>query len=50
MLDPVKAGDDMLKAVLAANSAAALASITGAADGTIQDAVNAAVNVFADGN
>jgi hypothetical protein len=50
LVDPVKAGDDMLKAVLAANASAALASITGATDLTIQTAVNAAINVFADGN
>lgn len=47
--DPVKAGDDMLKAVLAANASAPLASITGASDSTIQTAVNAAVNIFATG-
>jgi hypothetical protein len=47
--DHVQAGDDMLKAVLAANSAAALATITAASDATIQSAVNAAVNIFADG-
>lgn len=49
MTDPVKAGDDMLKAVLAANAGASLASITGATDATIQTAVDAAVNIFADG-
>lgn len=50
LVDPVKAGDDMLKAVLAANASAELSEITGASDATIQAAVNAAVNVFADGN
>jgi len=47
--NPVQAGDDMLKAVLAANSSASLAAITGASDSTIQTAVDAAVNIFADG-
>lgn len=47
--DPVGAGADMLRAVLAANNTAPLASITGASDATIQSAVNAAVNIFADG-
>lgn len=47
--NPVQAGDDLLKAVLAANNSAALASITSASDSTIQTAVNAAVDVFADG-
>lgn len=48
--DPVSAGDDMLKAVLAANNSATLGQITGASDATIQSAVSAAVNIFADGN
>lgn len=47
--DHVQAGDDMLKAVLAANAAVALASISGASDAAIQTAVNNAVNIFADG-
>jgi hypothetical protein len=36
--------------VLAQNKAAALSQITGADDATVQTAVNAAVNVFANGN
>lgn len=47
--DPVQAGDDMLKAVLATNSSASLTTITEASDSTIQNAVNAAINIFADG-
>lgn len=48
--NPVQAGDDLLKAVLAANNAAAIGAIQGASDSTIQTAVNAAVDIFADGN
>lgn len=48
-LDPVGAGRDVLKAVLAQNASATLAQITGASDSTIQTAVNNAVNTFADG-
>jgi hypothetical protein len=46
---PVQAGQQMLRAVLAANVSATLAQITGASDATIQTAVNNAVNIFADG-
>lgn len=49
MQDHVSAGADMLKAVLAANAAATEAQIIAASDSTIQDAVSAAVNIFADG-
>ena len=41
--------DEMLMALLAANSAAEVAAITGATDVVIQTKVNAAVDVFADG-
>jgi hypothetical protein len=47
--DPVGQGLLMLRAVLAANNAATLAQITGASDATIQSAVNAAIDVLADG-
>lgn len=47
--DHVDAGADMLKAVVAANASATLAQITGASDATIQAAVNAAIDIFADG-
>lgn len=39
----------MLWAVLGQNAAAPLSAITGAADATVQTAVNAAVDVFAQG-
>lgn len=39
----------MVWAVLAQNSGATLAQITGASDSTVQTAVNAAIDVFADG-
>ncbi len=48
--DPNGNRDDMLKAVLAANRTLTVAQITGASDADIQTAVNAAVDVFADGN
>jgi len=47
--DPVSAGTDLLRAVLAANNTAPLASIQAATDSQIQTAVNAAVDTFADG-
>ena len=47
--NPVQAGDDMLKAVLAANTDASVATIQGAADAIIKTAVAAAVDIFADG-
>lgn len=47
--DPVGQGTLMLRAVLALNSTATTAQITGAADATIQSAVNTAVNVVATG-
>ncbi len=50
LVDPVKAGDDMLKAVLAINASAELVAITGASDATIESAVVEAVNIFADGS
>ena len=45
--NPVAAGEKMLWAVIAQNSAVALSAITGASDATVQTAVNAAVNLFA---
>lgn len=48
--DPVTQGTRMLRLLLATNNAATLAQITGAADATIQTAVNAAVDVLADGS
>lgn len=48
--DPATAGTQMLRAVLAANAGATLAQINAAADATIQTAVNAAVDTFADGS
>jgi hypothetical protein len=50
LTDPDGNADDMLRALLAQNAAASLATITGASDATIQTAVNAAVNIFADGS
>lgn len=47
--DPVSQGTLMLRAVLGANSTATVAQINGAADATIQSAVNAAVDTVADG-
>lgn len=48
--NPIGTAKGMLWALLAANKAQAVGAITGAADATIQTAVDAAVNVFADGN
>jgi hypothetical protein len=47
---PHTEADRMLWAVLAANKDATIAQITGASDTTVQTAVNAAVDVMADGN
>ena len=47
--DPGEAGKRMMWPVLAQNKAATLAAITGATDATVQTAVDAAVNVFAQG-
>ena len=47
--DPASMGAKMMWPVLAQNRAATLASITGADDATVQSAVDAAVNVFANG-
>lgn len=44
---PAVEADRMMWAVLAQNRAATLAQITGAADDTVQTAVNAAIDVFA---
>lgn len=44
---PENAGRKMLWAVIAQNSTATLAQITGAADATIQTNVNAAIDLFA---
>jgi hypothetical protein len=49
LIDPDGNADDMLRALLAQNAAATVATITSATDATIQTAVNAAVNIFADG-
>lgn len=48
-VDPDGWGVKLLRAVLAANASATLAQINAAADSTIQTAVNAAVDTFADG-
>lgn len=47
--DPSAAGQQMLRAVLAANNTATLAQINAAADATIQAAVNSSVDTLADG-
>lgn len=47
--DPAAAGLKMMWPVLAQNRALTLAQITGAADADVQGAVDAAVNVFAQG-
>lgn len=49
LTDPTSVGTQMLRAVLGANASATLAQINAASDTTIQNAVNAAVNTFADG-
>lgn len=48
--DPVSAGDDLLKAVIAANSDETLTTIQNATDSQIKTAVSAAVDIFADGS
>jgi hypothetical protein len=48
--DTAAAGAKMMWPVLAQNKAFTLAQITGADDATVQTAVNAAVNVFANGS
>jgi len=47
---PKDAANKMVMAVLAANKSATVAQITGATDATLQAAVDAAVNLFADGS
>lgn len=47
--DPAAAGLKMMWPVLAQNRTATLAQITGATDADVQTAVDAAVNVFAQG-
>lgn len=47
--NPVGAGQNFLKALLAANSTLTVAQLQGATDAAIQTAVNNAVNIFADG-
>ena len=47
--DHVSAGQQMLKAVIAANATLTVAQITGASDAAIETAVAGAVNIFADG-
>lgn len=48
--NPADAGARMMWPVLAQNKAASLSAITGASDATVQSAVDAAVNVFAQGD
>jgi hypothetical protein len=48
--DPSSAAVEMLKALIAANKDATIASITGATDAQIQAKVDAAVDIFADGS
>lgn len=48
--DPVREAQRMMWAVLAQNRAFTLAQITSADDATVQSAVNAAVDVFANGS
>jgi hypothetical protein len=50
LMDPDGNADDMLRALIAQNASQTLATITGATDATILGAVNAAVNLFADGS
>ena len=45
--NPATAGEKMLWAVIAQNSGAPLAAITGASDAAVQTNVNAAINLFA---
>lgn len=45
--NPEAEGNRMVWAVLAQNASATLAAITGASDATVQNAVDAAVDVFA---
>lgn len=47
--DPAAMGQKMMWPVLAQNKALTLAQITGASDSAVQTAVDAAVNVFANG-
>lgn len=47
--DPDAAARSMVWAVLAQNAAASAATITGASDATVQSAVNAAVDLLAQG-
>lgn len=47
--DPAAAGQRMMWPVLAQNKTLTLAQITGATDSDVQTAVDAAVNVFANG-
>lgn len=47
--DPGGSKDDFLRYLLAANKAVAVATITAASDATVQTHVDAAVNIFADG-
>lgn len=48
--DPVAAGAQMLKALLAIYNASTLAQIQSATDAQIQSAVNSSVDIFADGS
>lgn len=48
--NPRDVADKILMSVLAANKAATVAGITGASDAVLQAAVDAAVNLFADGS
>ena len=48
--NPGAVRDEMLMALLAANAAEEVATITGATDAAVQTRVNAAIDVFADGS
>lgn len=47
--DPIGTAESMLRAVVIQNRAFTAAQITGATDATLQTAVNAAVDIFAQG-
>lgn len=49
MTQPRFAAEKMLMSLLAANKTAAVGTISGASDATIQSAVDAAINLFATG-
>lgn len=49
-VSPRSVAERMLMCLLAANKTQAVGTITGASDATVQTAVDAAVNIFADGS